>query len=163
MKTGHGLVVAALIASLFAAAPAQARQFQLDWSAVFAEETLDEVPRRLSCPTLEYPRELQQAGIQGSVHLRFVVDTTGRVEPSSVEVLSSTHKAFEEPATTMIRGCRFRPGRIRARAVRTLVPMPINFRLTPPQDVRPTTTVVPTKPKVLRPERAAVLGAPSGS
>ena len=121
----------ALITSLFAAAPAQAQQFQLDLSAVFAEETVDEVPRRLSCPTLEYPRELQQAGVQGSVLLRFVVDTTGRVEPSSVEVVSSTHKAFEEPATTMVRGCRFRPGRIRAWAVRTLVRMPINFRLRP--------------------------------
>ncbi len=130
MKTGHWLVVPALIASLFAAAPAQAQQFQLDLSAVFEEAAVDEVPQRISCPTLEYPRELHQAGITGSVLLRFVVDTMGRVEPSSVEVLSSTHKAFEEAATTMIRGCRFRPGRVRGWAVRTLVPMPINFRLT---------------------------------
>ncbi len=122
MKSGHRVVVPALITSIIAAAPVQAQQ-GLDWSAVFIETAVDEVPRRLACPTLEYPRELQQAGIQGSVLLRFVVDTTGSVEPYSVEVLSSTHKAFEEPATTMIRYCRFRPGRVRGRAVRTLVQM----------------------------------------
>ncbi len=130
MKSRHRVVVQALITSVFAAATAHAQQ-RLDLSAVFAEAAVDEVPERISCPTLEYPRQLQAAGIQGSVLLRFVVDTMGQVEPSSAEVLSSTHEGFERPATTMIRGCGFRPVRVRAWAVRTRVQMPIKFTLTP--------------------------------
>ena len=129
MKSRHRVVVPALITSVFAAAPAQAQQ-RLDLSAVFVEAAVDEVPERISCPTLEYPRELQAADIQGSVLVRFVVDTMGLVEPSSVKILSSTHEGFERPATTMIRDCRFRPGRVRGWAVRTRVQMPINFTLT---------------------------------
>ena len=124
MKSRHRVVVPALITSVFAAATAHAQQ-RLDLSAVFDESVVDEVPERISCPTLEYPRELQAADIQGSVLLRFVVDTMGHVEPSSVEVLSFTHEGFERPATTMIRDCRFRPGRVRGRAVRTRVQMTI--------------------------------------
>ncbi len=120
MKSRHRVVVPALITSVFAAAPAQAQQ-RLDWSAVFLETAVDERPKRISCPTLEYPHELQAVDIQGSVLLRFVVGTMGHVEPSSVEVLNSTHEGFERPATTMIRYCRFRPGRVRGWAVRTLV------------------------------------------
>lgn len=126
MKSRRRVVVPALITSVFAAAPAQAQQ-ELDWSAVFLERVVDERPERISCPTLEYPREPQAADIQGSVLLRFVVDTMGYVEPLSVEVLSSTHERFERPATTVIRGCRFRPGRVRSWAVRTRVDMPIKF------------------------------------
>ncbi len=129
MKSRHRIVVPALITSVFAAATAHAQQ-RLDLSAVFVEAAVDEVPERISCPTLEYPRELQAADIQGSVLLRFVVDTMGHVELSSVEVLSSTHEGFERPATTMIRGCRFQPGRVRAWEVRTRVQMPIKFTLT---------------------------------
>ena len=102
MKSRHRVVVPALITSVFAAAPAQAQQ-RLDLSAVFLETAVDERPERISCPTLEYPRELQAADIQGSVLLRFVVDTMGRVEPSSVEVLSSTREGFERPATPLRR------------------------------------------------------------
>ena len=128
MKSRHRVVVLALFTSVFAAACAQAQQ-ELDLSAVFAEAAVDSVPERKSCPTAEYPPELQAAGVEGSVLLRFVVDTMGHVEPSSVEVLRSTHEGFEQAATTMIRQCRFRPGRVRGWVVRTRVQVPIMFRL----------------------------------
>ena len=38
-----------------------------------------------------YPETLRTAGITGTVRVRFVVDTTGRAEPSSIRVLESTH------------------------------------------------------------------------
>ena len=93
MKSRHRVVVPALITSVVAAATAHAQQ-RLDLSAVFDESVVDEVPERISCPTLEYPRELQAADVQGSVLVRFVVATMGHVETSSVEVLSSTHEGF---------------------------------------------------------------------
>ncbi len=101
----------------------------VDLTQVFAEAVVDEVPERISCPGVEYPRMLQQANIEGSVLLQFVVDTTGRVERGSTAIQRSDHKAFEGPARDMITKCLFRPGRVRGRPVRVLVQMPINFTL----------------------------------
>ncbi len=129
MKSRQLVVVLTLVTSVFVAERAQAQQ-ELDLSAVFHEAAVDSMPERIFCPAPEYPPDLMAAGIHGSVLLRFVVDTMGHVEPSSVEVLSSTHKEFERSATTMIRDCRSRPGRVRSWAVRTRVQMPIKFTLT---------------------------------
>ncbi len=101
----------------------------IDLSQVFEEAVVDEIPERISCPSLDYPRMMQQANIEGNVLLQFIVDTTGRVERGSAEMINSTHRAFEGPARNMIARCLFRPGRVRGRAVRVLVQMPIIFAL----------------------------------
>lgn len=72
---------------------------------------------------------MQQAGIEGTVLLEFIVDQQGHADPSSVRALDSSHKAFESPAKEMIQKCLFRPGRVRGQAVKVLVRMPINFVL----------------------------------
>jgi protein TonB len=72
---------------------------------------------------------MQQANIEGQVLLQFVVETDGHVRAEHIETLSSTHKSFESPARDMIGKCLFRPGRVRANAVRVLVQMPIIFTL----------------------------------
>ncbi len=100
-----------------------------DLSQVFSEAVVDETPERLSCPVPQYPRMMQQANIEGNVLLQFVVETDGHVSRSTIEVLNSTHRAFEGPARDMIQKCLFRPGRVRASAVRVLVQMPIVFAL----------------------------------
>ncbi|HEX9691586.1 MAG TPA: energy transducer TonB [Gemmatimonadales bacterium] len=100
-----------------------------DLSQVFSESVVDETPERLSCPVPQYPRMMQQANVEGNVLLQFVVETNGHVERNNIEVLSSTHRAFEAPARDMIQKCLFRPGRVRANAVRVLVQMPIVFTL----------------------------------
>lgn len=101
----------------------------VDLTQVFAEAVVDEVPERISCPSLQYPRMLQQANIEGAVLLQFVVGTNGRVERGTVEVVRSDHRAFEGSAKDMIAKCLFRPGRVRTAAVRVLVQMPVNFIL----------------------------------
>ncbi len=101
----------------------------VDLTQVFAEAVVDEVPERISCPLPDYPRMMQQANIEGQVLLQFVVETDGHVNPSSIESLNSSHKAFEGPARDMISKCLFRPGRVRASPVRVLVQMPIIFNL----------------------------------
>ncbi len=101
----------------------------VDLTQVFAEAVVDETPEQISCPRPPYPRMMQQAGIEGTVLLEFVVDQTGHADPSSVRALDSTHKAFEAPAREMIQKCLFRPGRVRGQAVKVLVRMPINFVL----------------------------------
>lgn len=101
----------------------------VDLTQVFAEAVVDETPEQISCPRPPYPRMMQQAGIEGTVLLEFVVDQSGHADGSSVRALDSTHKAFEAPAKEMIEKCLFRPGRVRGQAVKVLVRMPINFVL----------------------------------
>lgn len=102
----------------------------VDLSQVFAESVVDETPERISCPPIEYPRMLQQASIEGSVTLQFVVGLDGKVErDNNIEAIRSDHRAFESPAKEMINRCLFRPGRVRGQAVRVLVQMPVNFTL----------------------------------
>jgi len=102
----------------------------VDLARVFEHAVVDQLPERISCPLPQYPQMMQQAKIRGQVLLRFIVETDGRVGREHIETLSVSHRAFEGPATEMVAQCRFRPGRVRGRAVRVLVEMPVVFDLT---------------------------------
>lgn len=72
-----------------------------------------------------YPSALQNAGIGGRVVVQFVVGTNGRVDMSTVKVISSTDGAFVEATKRALREFRFRPARVGDRDVRMLTQMPI--------------------------------------
>lgn len=101
----------------------------VDLTQTFLEAAVDEPPERLTGPPLRYPEMLRQAGIEGSVVLEFVIDTTGHVEASSMKVISSTNRAFEGPAMDAIRRSTYRPGRVRGVAVRVLVQQSVSFTI----------------------------------
>ena len=107
----------------------------LDPAKPFSEWMLTAKPERLSCPQLPYPEMLQQANIERTVLLEFVVGLFGRAEPSSFTVISSepetagAKRQFENAATAMVEACLFRPGRIGEMPVRVLVQIPIVFHL----------------------------------
>lgn len=101
----------------------------VDLTQTFMEAAVDEPPERLSGPSPRYPEMLRQAGIEGSVVLEFVIDTTGRVEESSIKINQSTNRAFEGPARDVIRRSLYRPGRVRGQAVRVLVQQSISFSI----------------------------------
>ncbi len=101
----------------------------VDFSQTFLETAVDERPERLSGPYPRYPEMLRQAGIEGFVLLEFVIDTSGRVEESTLKVLQSTNRAFEGPAKVVIRQSLYRPGRVRGQAVRVLVSQRIGFTI----------------------------------
>ena len=77
----------------------------------------------------QYPPALRQARIEGSVVIRFVVDTLGRVEPASIEVLESSRPTFDQPAIQAILATRFVAARFADRGVRQLTNQRISFRL----------------------------------
>lgn len=79
----------------------------------------------------KFPQAMQVAGIPGKVVMQFVVLTDGKVDPSSVKVISSTHKAFEGPAREGITSstCSFTPGKSRGAAVKVLVQQGVSFKL----------------------------------
>ncbi len=81
----------------------------------------------LSQPTPQYPAALASVGLDGRVEVQFVIDTTGRVEPSSFQVVKSTQVRFEPAARTAIMGSLFRPARLSNVPVRQLTQQAIRF------------------------------------
>lgn len=97
---------------------------------VFMEAIVEEKPSVLSAPQPPYPELLRQAGIQGRVVLQAIIDTTGRAEPGSVKVLQSPNPGFDQPSRNWILHALFRPARVHGRAVRVLITVPLDFRIT---------------------------------
>jgi len=96
---------------------------------VYEETAVDETPRLLAAPPPEYPTLLRDAGVTGRVMLQAVIDTTGKVDPASVKVVQSPNPGFDTPSRRWILKALFRPARIRGRAVRVLVNMPLDFSI----------------------------------
>ena len=98
---------------------------------VYAEALVEERPALLSAPAPVYPALLRQAGIQGRVILPAVIDTTGRVEPVSVRIMTSPHPAFDQPTKDWVLKALFRPARLRGRGVRVLINLLVDYSITP--------------------------------
>jgi periplasmic protein TonB len=81
----------------------------------------------VSQPAPRYPPVLQQIGLSGRVLLQFVVDTTGHVEPASIQVIESTHEGFEPPAREAVAAAIFHPARLGPRPVRQLAQQGVRF------------------------------------
>jgi protein TonB len=77
-----------------------------------------------------YPESLQRTGIDGRVVVQFTVDTTGRVDPASIRVLSSTHELFTRAVREALVQFRFMPARVGDRRVPALAEMPFEFQIT---------------------------------
>lgn len=75
-----------------------------------------------------FPRLLLDAGISGSVVVRFVIEADGSVNGETVEVLSASHEQFAAASRRAIEAFRFRPGRYGGRDVRVLIQMPISWQ-----------------------------------
>ena len=86
-----------------------------------------QVVARAGNPTPRYPSVLQSAGVEGSVRVRFVVDTLGRVEPASIIALASTHTLFEHAVRESLLRSRFSPAEAAGRRVRQLVEQSFQF------------------------------------
>ncbi len=100
---------------------------------VYSPTDLTEMPRLASPKDAgqlvlrSYPSALRDAGIEGKVHLTFIIDPDGKVEPESVEVMSAPVAALGEAASRVAPDLRFEPGKIDGRAVRTRVIFPIAY------------------------------------
>ena len=98
---------------------------------VYLESVVEERPELVSGPELQYPDLLRQAGIQGRVLVQAIIDTTGRAEPRSVEVIQSPNSGFDQPSTDYVLRALFRPARVHGRPVRVLLNLPIDFKIEP--------------------------------
>ncbi|MDF1505104.1 energy transducer TonB, partial [Roseisolibacter sp. H3M3-2] len=76
-----------------------------------------------------YPPEARAARREGEVLVQFVVDTAGRVESSTIEILRADAPDFAAAVRETLPGMRFHPGRVGGRPVKQLVQQPFAFRL----------------------------------
>ncbi|HEX8209265.1 MAG TPA: TonB family protein [Longimicrobium sp.] len=75
-----------------------------------------------------YPPLLRDAGVGGTVQLSFRVNEDGRVDPTTIEVVSSDNEQFSEAAKKVVERMRFRPAKVNDRPVKVLVQLPITFQ-----------------------------------
>lgn len=96
--------------------------------AVYVSADVDDPPRRLSGPPVDYPPALLRRHVQGFVEVSAVIDTGGRPEPSTVEVSSTPDSALNGPVKQMMLASQFSQGHRKGVAVRVMVQMAVDVR-----------------------------------
>jgi TonB family protein len=86
----------------------------------------DDVQRALE---RAYPSDLRDAGVTGQTVIQFVIDEEGRVEPGSVDVVSSTNDGFAGAVRRVVSSMRFRPAKSHGHSVRVTTSMPITWTI----------------------------------
>ena len=76
-----------------------------------------------------YPPALRDAGVTGETVLQFVIDADGRVEPGSIEVVSSSDEGFASAARRVAASMRFSPAKAGGRSVRVTTTMPVRWTI----------------------------------
>jgi TonB family protein len=79
-----------------------------------------------------YPPDLIATATEGQVDVTYVVDTIGRVDTTTIQVLESNDPRFSESVRTALGGALFRPAKRGGKAVRQLVQQRFRFQITPP-------------------------------
>ena len=75
------------------------------------------------------PDALRRAGVEGEVLARFVIDTTGQVDMSTVKILRSSDPQFTTAVQWSLATWQFSPAEVDGRPVKQLLEMPFQFRL----------------------------------
>jgi TonB family protein len=98
---------------------------------VYSTGEVDQLPALVSSPPLDrdYPALLRQAGITGRVVVQAVIDTTGRAEPASIEVIQTVNPGFNDASKRWMARAVFRPARRSGHAVRVLVTQALDYSI----------------------------------
>jgi RNA polymerase sigma factor (sigma-70 family) len=86
---------------------------------------LDQAPVVVATKPPLYPKKLQDLGIEGSVVVEFVVDSTGVVQ--NAVAVESSNPGFEAAAVAAVAGSKFQAGRKGGRAINTRLKQVIKF------------------------------------
>lgn len=76
-----------------------------------------------------YPPDLETRGVEGHVIIRFVVDSTGRVDVGTILTVEATHAAFDRAVRDALPLMRFRPAMVGDRPVRQLAEQLFKFEI----------------------------------
>ncbi|MBO5351214.1 MAG: TonB family protein [Alistipes sp.] len=85
---------------------------------------------------VQYPKELQDAGVSGRVIVQFVVDTDGSV--TNVQTLRTPDKRLSDQVVELVKKSpKWQPGMQRGVAVKASMTFPIEFKVSQPEEVTP--------------------------
>jgi TonB family protein len=100
---------------------------------VFSVLEVDEMVERYEGSAAPvYPPDLLAVGAEGLVQALYVVDTTGRVDTTTIHVVLSDDPRFTESVRTALGRMRFRPAKRAGQTVRQLVTQRFRFQITSP-------------------------------
>lgn len=130
MKTTRLTLLAAVLA---VASPAVRSAYAQDDKVYPIAEVTDKprfasTSRAAELIQLSYPADLKSRGVGGMVELMFVVDSKGKVDPASVEVVDATQTALGEAARKVVAKLDFQPGKVNGAPVKTKVVLPIIYK-----------------------------------
>jgi TonB family protein len=126
-------------------ASAESRRF-VSYDTVFSLTEVDSavmVDPTSAAPT--YPPALLRLGVEGTVMVRYVVDSLGHADVSTLEVIRASRVEFAMAVREVLPFMRFTPARMGPKAVPQLVEQPFNFRIRNPDT---TAAALPKKPPV---------------
>jgi TonB family protein len=104
--------------------------------SVFSVLEVDEMVERYEGSAAPvYPHDLLAMGAEGLVQAIYVVDTTGRVDTTTIQVVRSDDLRFTESVRTALGRMRFRPATRAGKTVRQLVEQQFRFRILPASQV----------------------------
>ena len=102
-------------------------------TTLFTEDQVDSAATRdPNSDGPAYPDALREQGVQGEVLVEFAVDTTGRADPGSFEVVQASHPLFAQAVREALPRMLFTPAVAHGQRVRQLVRLPMKFRLVTP-------------------------------
>jgi TonB family protein len=70
------------------------------------------LPRHAQLTPLRYPQDLRENHVQGEVIVHYVVDSTGRVIPPTVQIARSTNQGFTDAVLPFLRLVQYAPARL---------------------------------------------------
>lgn len=117
---------AIFLAGVFMAGTVSAAYGQAKDSAIDLADVTDK-PVMLTHPDLGYKDCYKDAGLTGTDVVKFVVDTAGHVDPTSVGLTQVTHPILDSLAVRVVRGMVFKPGMMTGAKVRVSVGLPVHF------------------------------------
>jgi TonB family protein len=77
----------------------------------------------------QYPDSLRNAGVEGRVLVRVVINSDGTLDPESATLISSTNPLFTSAVQDALATARFKAAILNSRPVRQVMQLPFVFRL----------------------------------
>jgi TonB family protein len=101
----------------------------------FSVLQVDEIVRYEGSAAPIYPRDLLAIGAEGMVQAIYVVDTTGMVDTTTIQVVRSDDPRFTRSVRIALAQMRFRPATRADKKVRQLVEQRFRFRVIHPSQI----------------------------
>ena len=101
----------------------------VDAGQTFFEFQVEKPVAPLNNVTPTYPSMLQSQGVAGQVIAQFVVDTSGRADPSTFKVIETSHDLFSTAVKNALPRMRFQPAEVGGRKVKQLVQQAFAFAI----------------------------------